>query len=76
MHIDRTFAKFEDQTSATACNLLCVGSPGGYKSTLLNELFMLNFEVPDSGSAKAFHDSIDVTFASKDVKLGFNVFDF
>ena len=47
LHIDRTFAKFEFQRSPAACNLLCIGSPNGRKSTVLKSLFKLNFEVPE-----------------------------
>ena len=76
LHINKTFAKFEFCAARSTCNLLCIGSPGRGKSTLLNELFKLKFEVIEKESAKAFHDSIDVTFASKEVGLDFNVFDF
>ena len=42
-----------------------------------NRLFRLNFEMMmEDKSCRAFHDSVDVIFASKDLDLGFNIFDF
>ena len=46
LHINKTFAKFEFCAARSTCNLLCIGSPGRGKSTLLNDLFKLKFEVP------------------------------
>ena len=75
MHVDRTFSKFENNNAK--CNLLCVGYPGSGKSQFLNNLFKVSFEeVVDKSSNKAFHDSVDVIFATKGVDLGLNVFDF
>ena len=83
MHLDHAFLKY---TNKVDCNLICIGEPGCFKSTLLNEVFGFNFETMGKNEMKCsmFHDSVDVTFASKDIKheragqkpLQFNVFDF
>ena len=55
------------------------------KSTLLNEVFGIEHEVLETGDkCRMFHDSVDVTFASTDIKhetkrnqkFQFNIFDF
>lgn len=43
---------------------------------MINDIFGLNFEVVQEGSAGIFHDSVDALFSSKDIPLGFNVLDF
>ena len=43
---------------------------------MINEIFGLEFEEIQVGSAGLFHDSVDAIFTSNDVKLGFNIFDF
>ena len=83
MHLDKAFMKY---TRNVDCNLICIGAPGIMKSTLLNEVFGIKHEVMDSNEHKCrmFHDSVDVTFASTDIKhetkrnqqFQFNIFDF
>ena len=84
MHLDKAFMKY---TGDVDCNLICIGAPGTMKSTLLNDVFGFNFEVMSTDKkrqCRMFHDSVDVTFASKDIKhenkqkeqFQLNVFDF
>ena len=84
MHLDHAFLKY---TNKVDCNLICIGQPGCLKSTLLNQVFGFKFETmgTDEKKCSMFHDSVDVTFASKDIKhakkdkqksLQLNVFDF
>ena len=83
MHLDKAFMKYTRQVD---CNLICIGEPGTMKSTLLNQVFGFKFEVmgTDPKQCRMFHDSVDVTFASKDIKhttnpnqqFELNVFDF
>ena len=75
VHLDKTFSKFE-MSQEDKCNLLCIGTERAGKSTLINEIFNLNFETISPGTAGLFHDSVDVTFAAKDFNIGFNIFDF
>ena len=75
VHLDKTFSKFE-MSQEDKCNLLCIGTERAGKSTLINEIFNLNFETIRPGTAGLFHDSVDVTFAAKDFNIGFNIFDF
>ena len=61
-------------------NVLCIGNPKSKKSSLLNHIFNLQFEVIHEGmyedSACLFHDSIDAVFHSKDFPSECNLFDF
>ena len=65
MHLDHTFLKY---TNKVDCNLICIGEPGALKSTLLNQVFGFKFETMSREEKQCcmFHDSVDVTFASKD----------
>ena len=72
IHLDKIYCKFKSHRT----NLLCIGSPGTRKSSFLNDMIGASFEVIEDGSACLFHDSVDVLFHSKDLPIGFNVFDF
>lgn len=72
IHLNLAYKKFKH----SAPNLLCFGSPSSRKSTLLNDIFGVQFEVCAPGSANLFHDSVDAIFSSKELPMGFNVFDF
>ena len=56
--------------------LFCIGSPSCGKSSLLNKIFQVQFEVMEQDSVGLFHDSVDALFSSDDLPIGFNVFDF
>lgn len=60
----------------TTPNLLCIGSPGLQKSTLLNDMLGVQFEVMSDGMAGIFHDSVDALYTCAENPMGFNVFDF
>ena len=62
--------------STTTPNLLCIGSNDANKSTLLNEMLGVKFEVKAEGWAGLFHDSIDALYTCTENPMGFNVFDF
>ena len=68
---------FEGDGSQVKGNLLCIGNPNIGKSTLLNQMFNLQFELNCPGSKGLFHQSVDVTFATGDIlPMDVNVFDF
>lgn len=57
-------------------NLLCIGSTDAQKSTLLNQILGVRFEVKEEGMAGIFHDSVDALFTCAENPMGFNVYDF
>lgn len=58
-------------------NLICIGNSNIGKSSLLNLMFNLQFELNCTGSKGLFHQSVDVTFAAGDtLPMDVNVFDF
>ena len=71
IHLKFAYPKFKKQ----APNLVCIGDGCSGKSSFLNDVFGLHFEVVNKDAAGLFHDGIDAVFHSKDVPLGFNVFD-
>lgn len=73
-NISHLYNKLKSETAAN--NLLCIGSPSAGKSTSLNEMFAVSFEFLDPKACGLWHDSVDVIFDSKEIPLGFNVFDF
>ena len=70
-HMDIAYTKFKK----TQPSLFCFGSPQAQKSVMINDIFGLEFEVLQDGSAGLFHDSVDAIFTSNDIPMGFNVFD-
>ena len=72
INLDVAYSKFKKAVP----QVLCIGSPGSLKSTMLNDIFGTQFEVIEEGSACLFHDSVDAIFTSKELPIGFNVFDF
>ena len=71
IHLKFAYPKFKTQ----APNLVCIGDGCSGKSSFLNDVFGLHFEVVNKDAAGLFHDGIDAVFDSKDVPMGFNVFD-
>ena len=71
-YLDQAYNKFKKQVP----NLICIGDFCSGKSTMLNDTFGLHFEVIEDGTASLFHDAVDAVFDSKDIPIGFNVFDF
>ena len=71
-HMDIAYPKFKKK----APSLFCFGSPQARKSCMINDIFGVEFEVLQEGSAGLFHDSVDAIFNSSDVSLGMNIFDF
>ena len=55
--------------------LLCIGTPASRKSTMLNQMLEVQFEVMQEGSIGLFHDSVDAIFTCKEIPIGFNVLD-
>ena len=53
-----------------------MGDPKTFKSTLLNDIFGLEFEIIESEATGLFHDSVDVIFSSKALPIELNLFDF
>lgn len=70
--MDPLYAKFQDAVP----NLLCMGDPKTFKSTLLNDIFGLEFEVMQEQATGLFHDSVDVIFSSNALPIELNLFDF
>ena len=56
---------FQEGSTARG-NLLCVGNSNIGKSTLLNQMFNLQFEINTPRSKGLFHQSVDVIFADGD----------
>ena len=56
--------------------MLCIGDPSTAKSTFLNNVFGLDFEVIQENAIGLFHDSVDCIFNSKSIPIGLNIFDF
>ena len=58
--------------------MLCLGPREKFilKSTTLNSIFGINFEVLSTGSIGLLHDSVEIMFDSKEFPSGFNIFDF
>ena len=81
IHCNRAYHKLRDnyfdKGVAAKGNLLCIGNSNIGKSTLLNKMFNLQFELNCAGSKGLFHQSVDVTFAAGDtLPMDVNVFDF
>ena len=71
INLKLAYPKFKNQ----APNLVCIGDGYSGKSSFLNDVFGLHFEVVNKDAAGLFHDGIDAVFDSKDIPMGFNVFD-
>ena len=75
-HLDTIYQKLRDALP----NLLCIGDRNSEKSTLLNTIFDVRFEVIHKAvkekSAGLFHDSVDALFNSKEFPSRMNLFDF
>ena len=72
VNLDIAYHKFRDK----APTLICIGNPSTKKSSLLNDIFGVEFEVMNDGNCGLFHDSVDALFTSKDMPLEFNILDF
>ena len=72
IHMDVAFPKFK----VAAPTLICIGNPSSGKSQLINDIFGVEFEVTEEGSAGLFHDSVDALFSCNEMPFGFNIFDF
>lgn len=72
INVGLTYSKYKNPSP----NLICIGSPCSGKSSFLNDMLKAEFEVIEEKSIGLFHDSVDALFTSKDMPIGFNVFDF
>ena len=72
INVGQTYSKYKNSSP----NLICIGNPCSGKSSFLNDMLMVAFEVIEEKSIGLFHDSVDALFTSDHLPIGFNVFDF